>query len=828
MSARPRDNSREATRGCMGRLRFGAWALVVIITSLFLFLPACGGHKPAGSSPFAVRIILNPGNSTSMQMGTTLQLSASAYNNANSVLRTAFTFAVNPSSPTGVLDVAPNGAVCAGAWNAPAYTLCTPAGTGVVSVTASALGVTSPPTLIFVHGPIDNIQISLVPPVNSPPPACPNQTVLPAACNLKFNSSNGACLSTNQTEILQATAYYQGNDITASVGPFTWSQSNNSVATLSPIVDPTYNVQTNQVTVSPGATPGQTQIIASASGASSESSTASTFEACPVQCIALELGATGSQSSTETSFVVNKGTSETITATAVDVQGCIVPKAPLTWISSSPAALAAGSATSGCPPGAPCTVITPQPGAAAISASCTPPACNVGFPLNPAGFPAGSIYIPQPVYPVTAISGLVTGATAATSVFATSQDCYSDPLCTVGFYNISTATNLSGGAITWPAAPNSLLFDPAGDRGYAGSEFGAIAVTPGNIGSTTNPFSFLAAPGTALGIVTGNILAVSHNGSSAVFSDTISTPNQVYIVKPSSSATPLNINSATAAAFSPDGLQTLIVGDGGNTLNIYSTLQALQPPISLPAPATSVAFNSSGSFALLGGGTSPGTLAVYNTCDNSSVTLTPPGPPLPAPPIFLKMVPAGNVPMGSTFGGTMLPADLETLGLDFFFGLDNTGIDVIATNSFMPPLTALCPQQVTVAQIQPLTTPATFFSPFHINIGQGTFHPINFFLSPDAAQAYIVTSDLGVLVYDFSTNSTSAIPLVNNAIPIAADITVDGTLIYVAGSDGLLHEVSIPLSLDRMQVFFSLLPDSPNSFCYTGSNCALNMVAVRP
>jgi hypothetical protein len=809
----------------MGRLRFGA-SLVVITISLFLFLPACGGHKPAGTSPFAVRIILNPTNSTSMQMGTTLLLSASAFNNTNTSLRTAFAFAIDPSSPTGVLDIAPGGLACAGTWNAPAFTLCTPSNTGVVSVTASALGVTSPPTMIFVHGPIDNIQISLVPPVNSPPPACPNQIELPAACNMKFNSSNGACLSANQTETLQATAYYQGSDITASVGPFTWTQSNLGVATLVPIADPTYNVATNQVTVSPGTTPGQTQIIASASGVSSESSTFSAFEACPIQCIALELGATGSQSSTETSFVVSKGTPESITAVAVDVQGCIAPKAALTWISSQPAALSAGG-SSGCAAGAPCSVTTPQPGGAAISASCTPPTCNVGFPFNPAGLAAP--YIPQPVYPVTAISGLVTGGTAATNVFATSQDCYSDPLCTVGFYNISTAANLSGGAITWPVPPNSFLFDPAGDKAYAGSEFGAIAATPGNIGTSNNPFSFLAASGTTLGLVTGNVLAISHNGSSAVFSDTISTPNQVYVVKPSSSsATPLNINSATAAAFSPDGLKTLILGDAGNTLYIYSTLQALQPPISLPAPATSVVYNSSGSFALLAGGSSPGTLAVYNTCDNSSVTLTPPGPPLPGPPLFLKMVPAGNVPLGSTFGTTVIPADLATVGLDFFFGLDNTGIDVIATNSFMPPLTALCPQQVTVAQTQPLTSPPTFFSPFHINIGQGTFHPINFFLSPSGTQAYIVTTDLGVLIYDFNTNSTSAIPLVNNAIPVAADITVDGTLIYLAGSDGLLHQVSIPLSLDRNQVFFSLLPDSANSFCYTGSNCALDMVAVRP
>jgi hypothetical protein len=31
-----------------------------------------------------------------------------------------------------------------------------------------------------------------------------------------------------------------------------------------------------------------------------------------------------------------------------------------------------------------------------------------------------------------------------------------------------------------------------------------------------------------------------------------------------------------------------------------------------------------------------------------------------------------------------------------------------------------------------------------------------------------------------------------------------------------------------MDVTFTALPNSSNSFCYTGSNCALNMIAVRP
>lgn len=832
----------------MGRLRFARLvSAVVSISSLLVLLPACGGHKPPGASPFPVRITLNPATSYSLQVGATVQLTAVAQNGGGQAISPTFIFA---SSNPGVVDVAPNGAACAGSWNAPLYSICTPAGTGTASVTASALGATSPPTLVFVHPPIDNIQVSVVPPVNAPPPACPGQQALPLACDLAFNASAANhCLSQNQVQTLQARAFSQGVDITGSVGPFAWSEINTAVTTLTPIITTSDNVASNQATAAPGV-PGQTQVVATASGVSSQPYY---FETCPVQCIALELGVNGSQRSGATSFVTTKGTTETITATAVDVQGCTVPKPPLTWISSSPAALSAGG-TTGCAAGTTCTITTTQAGSAAITASCSPPTCNIGFPLNPAGFPAGSVFIPLPVYPVTAISGLVTPAsssgtsasggtsssttTISTSVLATSQDCYSNSQCSVGLYNVATSTNLPGGASQLPVPPNSVMFDPAGDRAYIGSEFGAVAVNPGNLGTSSSAFTFLPVSSTPLGLVTGRVIAVSQNGNTAIFSDTISTPNQVYVANvlsttsssstSSSTATTtsstgtvaLNINNATAAAFSPDGLKAFILADGGNSLFVYSPLQALQPPITLTTPATSVVFSSNGSFALLSGGGAPGTLAIYSTCDNSPLPTPLSAGALTVPPIILKMVPPGNVPMGNT----SIPI-LQTTGLDFFFGLDNTGIDIIATNSSMGPVTTLCPQAVSLAQTSQLAP----FAPVHINIGQGTFHPINFFLSPDSTQAYVVASDRNsILVYDFNTNAASGIPLVNNATPIAADITPDGTLIYVAGSDGLLHEINTILALDQNQVSFRPLPNSTNNFCFTGNNCQLNLVAVRP
>jgi hypothetical protein len=807
--------------------RFGCVQGAGVVTTLFLFLllPACGGHKPPGANPFPAKISLTPATSASLQQGDTLAFIATAQNGTNSNISPTFTY--NSSNPA-VVSISPAGFACAGSWNAPYFNICTPSQSGTALITASALGQTSPPTTVFVHPPIDNIQVSVVPPVNSPPPACPGQTALPAACDLAFNNAGNSCLSQNQSQTLQATAYSQGVDITSSVGPFTWSQANSTVVKITPIVTSSSNLPTNQATVVSN-TPGQTQVIASASGVSSQPYSA---ETCPVQCISLQLGSNGTQNVGQTNFVTNKGTSETITATAVDVQGCIVPKPPLTWTSSAPAAITAGNATTGCAAGAACVLTTAQQGAATITAACTPPACNVGFPLVPPGVVSPSLYIPQPVYPVGAISGLVNGAAVATSVFASSQDCYSNTLCPVALYDISTTKNIASGAATMPTPPNSLIFDPAGDKAYAGSQFGAFMITVANIGGSTSPFTLFPNPASTLGVVTGRVLAASPNGDLAIFSDTVSTPNTVYVVNTASttsSSTPLTINAATTAAFSPDSSKAFILGNGGNTLYIYSTLQALQT-VTLTAPANTIAFNSTGAYAFLAGGSPTANITVRNTCDNSPAVSAPPATGtfsitgLPTTPTFLKMVPDGNAPINNNLLPSLLQNPLDNI--DVFYGLDNTGIDVFATvttTPLTPAPASLCPQQ----QIA-LATVVSGTNPTYINLQKGTFHPINFFVSPDSTQVYIITSDQGVLVYNFSTGAVSSILLSGGAAPVAADMTVDGLFLYVAGTDGILHELNTQTATDIMEIPFYQLPNSSNNFCYMSYTCALNLVAIRP
>jgi hypothetical protein len=812
----------------MGRVRStGLWWAVAIVSAGVI--SACGGHRAPGQPSSPAKITLSPSGSTSLQAGSTLIFTASAQTGASRSVSAAFTYA---SSDTSILNVAPNGVACAGHWDA-AYTTCTPGAIGIAQVTASALGATSVPTFVFVHPPIDNLTVTGVlqngVPIQEP------------------------CLSQGQTMTVEAHAFSQGSDVTASVGPFTWSANNSSVVKLTPLVNPAYNFATNQATAT-AVTPGVTQIFASASSVSSSSfrqpqytnsqgtsPVLDFFETCPIQNIALELGHAGSG---QTSFAISKGTSETVIATVTDVMGnsslpnsnggIVLSKIPLTWTSSQPAAVAAGT---GCQQS--CALTTPSPGAAAVTASCSPPTCNIGFPEVPASLstPAALAacaqffrlnscqqFIPLPVYAsplpnktTAVISGVVNGTTSSATVLATSLGCSDEPPadCTTAVYSVSTSRASAGIPTPMPTPPNSLLFDLAGDKAYMGSAFGAQVINAANVGTGSAAF-------TALGTVTGKVLAVSTNGTVAVFSDTLHVPNQVYVVNTAgSSSTALNIAGASVAAFSPDGLKAFIFGfDSNNNPNlyVYSVLQALQVIGPLPAGTTvnSIAFSTNGAFAYavepsLGGGGPAFT--VFNTCDNQVATspspsFTPQVFSLSATPVSFKALPDGVHFLA-----------LESNGTLEYITASITGITAATPTQ---PATSLCP--MFVEHVTPLQK---------IDLGQGSIHPINFFASADGTLLYVLASDRSsVLVYNFSTGAVTGIELAGNATPVSADMSVDGGTILIAGSDGLLHQVSTALGgSDQVQLAFLNLPNFLNPFCTitpASGACTLDFVAVKP
>jgi hypothetical protein len=851
----------------MGRFVSKGLCLAIAILSL-LSVTACKGTR-AGSPIFPGRVNLTPGTSASLTLGATLNFTASIQSSSGTNINTAITYS---SSDTSILNLAPNGVACAGHWDA-AFTTCSAGVTGVVTVTASALGETSVPTYVFVHPQIDNVTVT---------------GILLNGVNIQE-----PCLSQTQTMTVEAHAYSQGSDITTSVGPFTWSANNTAVVTLTPLPNTTYNPQTNTTydfatneATATAAAPGITYVYASVNGVTSTTfqqppltnSTGANspildfFSTCPISTIALTMGTAGSG---QTNFVSAKATGasgQTAIATVTDVMGnsslpntdggVILTKTPLTWTGSQPQAVGVGST---------CLLtcaLTLAPGAGTVTASCSPPTCNIGFPIVPATLSGSAsdpssplslcnnyfqtatfscqMVIPVPVYsspivqavstpvPDAAISGLVTGATSAVNVIAGSTGCQSEPpaTCDTSLYYLSTAKLSAGNENPLPVPPSSLLFDINGDKVYMGSEFGSEIIAPSNFGTSTSPF-------TLLGTVTGNILAISANGSSSAFTETMHTPNQLYIVSAANTnsiiVTPLNITAGSAAGFSPDGLKTFIYGFDPNgadachqsppvpCLYIYSPLQALQT-IPLPANTTvnSIEFSPNAAFAFTAESTTSGTpnLTAYATCNNAvagSVNL-------PANPFVMKVLP--NVHLdGQDSSGNPIPDGVHILLLD------STGLDIVTAAILQPAAGTLCPQLLNF-------NPGGLANPVQrIELGQTIPAPpgyANFFASPDGTLLYVVASDSSsVLVYNLVAGAVAGgIELQGNATPLSADMSVDGGTIVISGSDGMLHEITTGIGgFDNTPLSFPNLPNYLNAFCsFTPSAgpCTLTTSLAKP
>jgi hypothetical protein len=121
-----------------------------------------------------------------------------------------------------------------------------------------------------------------------------------------------------------------------------------------------------------------------------------------------------------------------------------------------------------------------------------------------------------------------------------------------------------------------------------------------------------------------------------------------------------------------------------------------------------------------------------------------------------------------------------------------------------------------------------------MSLNQGPIHAMNFFVSPDGTLIYVIASDrASILIFNVTTQAvSSAIPLVNDATPVSADMSVDTATVAVAGSDGFLHLITTANGgNDNNQVSFPILPNFSNPFCnFTpqGGPCTLNFASVKP
>ncbi len=741
--------------------RMSRFLSAVVVICLIGGISACSKSNAVGTATYAVptSIAISPEPTASLEVGSTATFSASAADSGNHVISgepISFT-----SSNQAVATVAANGLVCAGSWDSlAAPQICTPGQIGTAVVTATAQGVTSPATTVYVHQHIDKIVVSPVPAQPAP--------------------LSSLCFSAGQFAGAKGELYnYQANaysgtspqiDITSTVGPFTWQAGNASVVTLT--------AASVNSTVS-GLLPGQVQARASVPGtttiyasANQVNSAPFTYNTCAVQSISIEVnGNTGN------SVTVAAGSgAKVINAFVTDILGNRLYGIPLTWCSSSPASVGVGGTA--CSTNASSTTAqyagtvsaTPSAvGDATITASCTPPNCNIGI------LPSQPIY-PENVVNITATAttgGTGTGETA--TFYVSSTGCGTANGCVSVIYPLTASNNQLGTAAILPSTPNGLTFNPSGSVIFIGTDLSY---------NNTQGFS-LYTPGGSLSRdqgVTGKVLAISPDGFTAIISDTLNTPNQVYIVNASAKTSfPLSIAGASAAAFSPDSLKAFIVA--GSNLYVYSKLDALQT-IALPNPATGVKFLPEGGFGFLAGGGIAAGLSSYSTCTS-----------LPS----LTVATAG---LPSTF----LPLPNATQ----FLSLDLPNIDIIDVNAGGCVLSGATLQSST-------------------NLGQGIFTPLQMILSPDATKAYIISNTLSsIIVFDILGQSTTALPLSGNVYPVQAALSPDGVILAVAASDGTVHIINTVAGGDVTQVTF------PQNLCQNtagqpySSTCKPDLIVAKP
>ena len=546
-------------------MRFSLVTRFLLIVAATAVLASCGGHSSTTTTSPTPTTLTVTTTSFSLTHGDVAQITgATVLDQNNTALTTQPTFTYSSADASSV-TVTSTGIVCAGVFDANNIVCKTTDGSGnplpdkTVNITVAALGL-STTVPIYVHAHVDNVVVQG--PSNPP-----------------------LCVSQNLTEQFSARAFHAGQDITSTVGTFTWATGSAVVAT----------VDSNGVVTS--RQPGATTIVASVANTTG---TPGVFVACPPHTISLHVSG-----ATDTKFTVATAASETLAADVTDVLGQPITGASLTFSSFDPSI---ASITS---PGG--VISTPGAGVSTFVASCTPPSCNPasGPNVNFNGTGAGLAIYSNPVV------GTITG-TSATTIYVTGNDNGNTSLIP-----IDSGTNTAGTAITLTASPNSMIFDRSGTFAYLGSPSGVLVF------STSSNAISQTLPG-----VTGTALAVSNDGNRLVVSDT--SAGKVFVVNNPSAATarftPLDIAGVTAADFAADNSKAYFTSG----TNVYEYTPATAGLKTLPLAADGVVFTPQASIAYLGGSSILG-LAI---CNDSNV------PGAPAAANILGVTPDGTHMIG--------------------------------------------------------------------------------------------------------------------------------------------------------------------------------------
>ncbi|MGH9668740.1 MAG: hypothetical protein ACRD3A_01325 [Terriglobales bacterium] len=710
-------------------MRRSAGVGLFLIFMLSLGLSGCGGKGSSTTSTAKVATVTLAPASISLQKGAVFQVAVAVQDkDGKPILTQTPTFA---SSNAAVVTVSNGGLLCAGTWDSLITPIvCTPAAaSGTSNLTAAAGGITSNTVVVSVHDHVDNIVVCR----QSDPNPCP---LLAPTTVIDCRSGTQATGVTpvNQTEQVRASAYSGGVDITSTVGTFSWFSSTTAVATVANAGPSTTPALNGNEAIIQAVSPGQTSISASISGTNS---VPATFLTCSPATISIDVP-TPTLPDTAFSFSIAAGANKLLESKVIDTMGTTITGVALTWASSQSAAATVDTAGK---------VTGAAPGVSLITASCTPPSCNLN--LSATTF-SNQVYS-------NAVTATITGTAAATTVYATTTAAPAAGGHT-DLIPISTSTNTAGTAIALPtdATINSLLINPAGTRAYLGSSKGLVVV---DVVANTVSSTVTNLPGTAL--------VVSPNGQFVVTSDTGA--GKVYVFDTGSNlVTTLNIAGATHAAFTTDSFKAYIVA--GSTLYQYSPSSLLLRTILMADVANDVAVNTTGQFAYTAGGET-NSVAARSTCRNDSTW---------APP---------DDSVGTGFSPDLI-ASASTGDLLAVEG-GSSEIDKL-TPTIGAPAAGSCPPTLSDS-----LTSAGF--------GVGAFTPRQIIVTPDGSKAYVTSDQTVLLGYNVAGNSTFTVT-VGGVDTFTGGALLDSSKVYVGGSDNAVHVIDVASGLEGTPISLSFTP----------------------
>jgi hypothetical protein len=527
------------------------WSVARSLLAVFaaMLIAGCGGSS---SNTNTVAVVNLAPATISLVAGQVSQLTVAAVNSAATAVTTTFTF--NSTNPN-LVTISPSGLVCGGVWDS-TFVTCNgnnAAGvplTGTATVTASAAGITSSPVTVSVHPNVTSIQIS--------------PTTLPG------------CISHSNTAQFTAKAFNNGNDITSSIGQFSWASSDVTV------------VRVDANGLATANSPGLAGIVASVGGVTSQSVP---FNTCMPQRLVLHLTGDPPGQPTETTTLA-VGQTQVIQADMIDTNGVVTLGAPVTISSNNTAVASIGGST----------LTATAPGGAGLVAVCAPPKCGNG--------------VNQPVY--SNLFGVnVTGTSPATTVYVGTTTIPA-PGTSPAIVPIDTSQSppLPGTPIALPGAPTSMAFTSDGLKLYVDTSSGLVSVD-----ALANTATLLDAD------AIGTILAVSPDGTKVIISNVkfqLDIHSQRIFIFDSSNNTlqTFILPGAVSAAFTSDGFKAYIAAnfvDNTLTPSQQSRVYVWSPVLTLrtltpSGTPSSVAPIAAGPLSVVADGSG---LQVFNVCDNS-------------------------------------------------------------------------------------------------------------------------------------------------------------------------------------------------------------------